>query len=259
MTFTFALKHLGRLVFFQCLACALVAGAQTASPAPSPQSDPNAIRVLVSPDLETTLVSQMAGRILTLNASLGVAVGKGRSIVVFDCGELTAKAQMADAEYAAAKETLETKTKLRDLEAAGATEVALAVAASDRAKAAIAVSKAQLGQCSVEAPFSGRIVKIHVKPHQGVNAGSPLVEMVSNGALKLRLNVPSKLLRTLRTGTSFEVDIDETGKTYQARVSAINARVDSVAQTVELEGRLATRPSELLAGMTGVARFASKP
>ena len=79
--------------------------------------------------------------------------------------------------------------------------------------------------------------------------------MVSDGPLKLRLNVPSKLLRTLRVGTTFEVDIDETGKTYPASVTAINARVDAVAQTVELEARIDSRPGELRAGMTGIARF----
>jgi multidrug efflux pump subunit AcrA (membrane-fusion protein) len=82
-----------------------------------------------------------------------------------------------------------------------------------------------------------------------------LVELVSNDALKLRLNVPSKMLRTLKVGTPFEVDIEETGKTYTAKVSAINARVDAVAQTVELEARFATPSPALLAGMTGVARF----
>lgn len=94
-----------------------------------------------------------------------------------------------------------------------------------------------------------------MKPHQGVNVGTPLIEMVSNGPLKLRLNVPSRLLRTLRVGNPLEVDIDETGKTYAAKVTAINGRIDAVSQTVELEARIDGHHNELLAGMTGVARF----
>ena len=62
-------------------------------------------------------------------------------------------------------------------------------------------------------------------------------------------------MRTLKIGQRFDVDIDETGKTYPAKVTAINARVDAVAQTVELEARIDGRPPELLAGMTGIARF----
>lgn len=86
--------------------------------------------------------------------------------------------------------------------------------------------------------------------------GAPLLEMVSDGPLKLRLNVPSRWLHALKTGTAFEVLIDETRKTYTAKVSAINARVDAVAQTVELEARIDGKNPELLAGMSGVARFA---
>ncbi|MCY1399673.1 hypothetical protein D9M71_147340 [compost metagenome] len=52
-----------------------------------------------------------------------------------------------------------------------------------------------------------------------------------------------------------EVSILETGKTYPARISAINSRVDAVAQTVELEARLDAEHPELIAGMTGTARF----
>ena len=219
--------------------------------------DSNPIRVLLSPEMETTLTSQMVGRIAVLNASLGSAVTKGKPIVVFDCSEAKAKLQMAEAEYASARETLETKRRLRKLEAAGDMEVSLAGAVADRTKAAIAVSRAQIGQCTVPAPFSGRIVKLHVKPFQGVTVGSLLVEMVSSGPLKLRLNVPSKLLRSLRVGTAFKVDIDETGKTYPAKIAAINARVDAVAQTVEIEAQIDSSDPDLLVGMTGVAQFTS--
>lgn len=217
--------------------------------------DPNAIRVLLSPQLETTLAAQMAGRISALNGSLGAAVAKGSTLVALDCSEPNARLQMAQAEHAMAQETLDTKRRLRDLEAAGDMEVTLAQAGLARAQAANAVARAQIAQCTVAAPFSGRVVKLHAKPFQGVTPGMPLVELVSDGPLKVRLNVPSHMLKSLRVGTAFEVDVDETGKTYAAKVSAINARVDAVAQTLELEARIQGSPAGLLAGMTGTARF----
>lgn len=219
----------------------------------------NAIRVLLSPELETTLTAQMAGRISHLQAQLGARVEKGRTVVAFDCAEAAARLDMARAEHAAATETLGAKQRLRKLEAAGDVEVSLAVAEANKAKAAIALSRAQLAQCAVTAPFSGRVVRVHVKAHQGVSAGAPLVELVSDGPLKLRLNVPSRWLSQLQIGTPFEVRINETGSTYPAKVTAINARVDAVAQTVELEARMAGNQPELLAGMSGVAHFRLNP
>lgn len=247
------------LILTTILAIAPVLAQAAPEPPGGGTVDPNAIRVLLTPEVETILVSQMAGTILMLKASLGAAVTKGSTIVAFDCKEGQAKLRMAEAEFTSARETLETKKRLRKLEAAGDLEVSVATAAVDRARAAIGVSQAQLSQCMVAAPFTGRIVKVHVKPHQGVNIGTPLVELVNDGPLKLRLNVPSKLLRTLRIGTPFEIDIDETGKTYPAKVTAINGRVDAVAQTVELEASIDGRPQELLAGMTGIARIPPAP
>ncbi|GBG04074.1 hypothetical protein AZSI13_34010 [Azospira sp. I13] len=229
------------------------------APAKAPVADPAAIRVLLSPDLETTLVSQMVGRVASLQASLGARVSKGKAVLSFDCGESGARLQMAQAEQDSARESLEVKQRLRKLEAAGDMEVSLAESAVNKARAAVALARAQLSQCTVVAPFNGRIVKVYVKPHQGVNVGAPLLEMVSDGPLKLRLNAPSRLLRSLKVGTPFEVDIDETGRSYPAKVTAINARVDAVAQTIELEARINGDHQELLAGMSGIARFKTAP
>jgi RND family efflux transporter MFP subunit len=215
-----------------------------------------AIRVLLAPELETSLHAQMPGRIATLNASLGSWVRRGQVVVALDCAEPSARLKMAEAELASANETMDVKKRLRELSAAGDMEVAMAESMVARAQAQISLSRAQIDQCVVIAPFGGRIAKLHVKPHQGVGQGTPLVDVVSDGTPKLRLNVPSAWLRQLKMGTRFEVTIDEVAKTYPAKVSAINARVDAVAQTVEIEGVLDTRPKELLPGMSGTAHFA---
>lgn len=236
------------------------AGATAAVPSdPRAPESAEVIRVLLSPHLETTLVAQMVGRIAHLQSQLGARVIKGRTVVGFDCSESKARLKMAQAENASAMETLAVKQNLRELKAAGDTEVVLASAEVDRTRAAIAVSMAQQENCRVAAPFTGRIVKVHVKPYQGVSVGTPLVEMVSDGPLKIRLNVPSRWLRQLRVGTPFVVAINETGRDYPAKVTAINARVDAVAQTIELEARMDKAYAELLAGMSGVARFDLKP
>jgi RND family efflux transporter MFP subunit len=222
-------------------------------PANAPDTTP--VRVLLTPALETTLVSQMPGRIVEVNAALGQSFAKGRVLVRFDCAEQQARVAMSEAERASAEQELEVKLRLQGMQQATEMEVALAARATDRARAQVNMFKAQLAYCSVTAPFAGRTAKVLVRPFQGVAASQPLLEVVSDGPLKFRLNVPGTWLRWLKTGTAFEVAIDETGKTYPARVTAINARVDAVSQTVELEAALAGAAPELLPGMSGNARF----
>ena len=221
--------------------------------------EPGAIRVLLSPQEETTLIAQFAGRIESLQAGLGAPVHQGDVIVAFDCAEPQARLRMSQAENSAARQTLGVNQRLRNLDAAGEIEVALARTEVDKTAAAIELAKVQIAQCTVQAPFDGYVVKTLVKPYQGVPAGSPLVELVSGGALKVRLNVPSNLLAQLRVQAPLDIRIHETGKSYPAHITAINARVDAVAQTIELEAQLDAANPELLPGMSGTAHLRPQP
>ncbi|WP_442107535.1 efflux RND transporter periplasmic adaptor subunit [Pseudomonas sp. NUPR-001] len=228
--------------------------AEDTAPAPDPQ-DPGTIRVLLVARLETTLSSQMAGTLGEFKASLGQAVAKDALLARFDCAEAQARSRVAAAELTMAKQNLDAKRNLRKLDAVGDLEVAMANTELQKADGARALAQAQSGYCLVQAPFAGRVANVHAKPFQTVAAGTPLFDLVSDGALKVRLNVPSSLLPRLKANQALDVEILETGKTYPAHVSAINARVDAVAQTVELEARLDAEHPELIAGMSGTARF----
>ena len=241
----------------------VVAPASTSnSPAAKPMlpnestgADSNSPRVLLVAQKETTVVAQFVGQISRLGGELGASISQGGPLVVFDCRELEARTKMSEAEVNASRQQFETKQRLKELGGTGDVEVQLAQANLEKSKAQLEVSRAQMRQCVASAPFSGRIVKLHVKPYQSVTIGQPLVDLVSSGALKVRLNAPSRWLTWLKRGVSFEVKVDETGRSYPAVVSAINGRVDAVSQSVEIEGQLGGVWPELLAGMSGNARF----
>nr|WP_315597928.1 efflux RND transporter periplasmic adaptor subunit [uncultured Cupriavidus sp.] len=241
--------------FAAVAAMAMMANPANAAPNTAPGTDPGAIRVLLSADPESTVAATMSGTIVKLLAALGQTVGKGKLLVQMDCAEARARQGMAEAELAGAVETLQAKSALRKLDAVGDTELNLAKSAADRAASAVTLARTQVSHCSVEAPFSGRVAKVYVRPHESVNAGAPLVDLVSDGPIKLRLNIPSTMLRTVKVGTLFTISVTETGKSYGARVSAMNSRVDAVAQSIEIEGRLQAPAADLLPGMSGIAQF----
>lgn len=248
-----------RLLLLTTLLAAGGAMAQGGAPAARPADDAPAIRALLVPAREATLSSQINGRIQSLDVSLGSAFGKGSVLIRFDCDEQQARLKMAEAELAAARENHEAKLRLQGLQQAGEVEVSVAASNAERARAQVDLNKAQVGQCVIHAPFSGRVVKLHVKSFQGTSPGMPLLDIVSDGPLKLRLNAPGKWATWLRKGTRFEVQIDETAKRYKAVVLALNGRIDAVSQTVEVEAAIDERAPELLPGMSGTARFASTP
>lgn len=223
---------------------------------PATVIQPNFVRVLLVPEKETTISSTLAARIIHFNGALGQHFSAGSVLVGFDCEEALARVEMSRAEYAGAVDQHEAKVKMQGLEQASDIEVALAASASNKAKAQLNLNQAQVGQCKIYAPWSGRVAKAVAKNHMTVTPGQPLMELVKDGPLKLKLNVPSKLLNHVKSGTQFTVSIDETSQSYAATVTAVNSRVDPVSQTVEIEAKLLKNYKELLAGMSGVANFA---
>ena len=213
----------------------------------------NPVRVLLIPNKETTISSTMAARIVSFNASLGQSFKAGDVLVAFDCDEAHARVEMSKAELAGAIDQHEAKVKMQGLEQASDVEVALAASASNKFKAQLSLHQAQVSQCRIYAPWGGRVAKTVVKNHMTVTPGQPMMELVDFGALKLKLNAPSKLIGKLKAGAKFNINIDETGLNYPAIVTAVNSRVDPVSQTVEIEAKMAKSYKELLSGMSGVA------
>jgi membrane fusion protein (multidrug efflux system) len=236
-----------------CAAALLCTGALAAPTAPVPA--PKSIRVLVAADQESVLASQMAGRIDQVNVKLGSPIKAGQVLLRFNCEEQDAHLKMANAEFYGAQQTYESKVRLQAMQSVAEIEVQQAGAAAQKSKAQIQLYQAQLKQCTIVAPFSGTVTRLLAKPFASVNIGQPLIEIVNDRKLKVQLNVPSMWLSWLKTGQPFTVQIDETGKAYEAKVQRINGRVDAVSQSIEIEGEVMGNPANLLPGMSGVAAF----
>ena len=213
------------------------------------------VRALLAATRETVLSSRIQGTITSIAVTHGASFAKDKVLVSFDRGEQSARLAMAEAELAAARETHQAKLRMQGLQQASEVEVALAASAVSKAQAQIGLYRAQIEQCTVKAPFKGRVVKLEAKPFQTVQPGQPLLEIVAAGPLVVRLNAPASWLQWVKPGTLFWFRIDGTDKRYEARVSALNARVDAVSQTVEIEGALLKETPKLLPGMSGIALF----
>lgn len=213
------------------------------------------ISVLIVPGDETTLSSQMAGKIRKIHVGLGEQV-KARSILLeFDCAEQQAQLQIAQAEYRGARETHLTKLRLQALGAAGELEVTVAAAAADKARSQVAVRDSYIDYCKVMAPFSGRIAKVRAKEAESVPIGQPLLELVNLSSLKAQMFVPAAWVRWLRPGMELQVRTEGEGRRYRARVSKLNSRVEGVSQALEIEARFEGPTDALLPGMVGTAIF----
>ncbi len=240
------------------LALAILALHSPFALAEEPAIDGGRVRVQLVSRLQTTLSSEISAVISALPLREGEAFKKGASLVAFDCALLQAQLNKAEATAMAARQTLKVNNRLLELDSIGILEVSQAEAKVKETEAEVAAMQVMVSKCVAEAPFSGRIAKLYVDPHQYVTPGKPLMDILDQGSLEVRLIVPSRLVSTLREGGNFEVAIDELKKTYTAKLTRIGARIDPLSQSLPLTGEIVGSHPELLPGMSGWAVFKVK-
>ena len=240
------------------LLCALVCALALQGPALAQQPGaqdvsavPQVIRAQLVPRAFTTLSSETAARIDRISHRAGEHFRKGDTLVEFDCIVQRAQVAKARAVLKATEKTYAINRRLFDMKSMSGLELEVSAAEIEKAKADLAVADALQSKCTVAAPFSGVVVEQKAREFQYTTQGQPLLEIVDDHALELEFIVPSAWLRWLKTGTAFSVAVDETGKTYHARVELVGGRVDPVSESIKITGAIDGDAQDLVPGMSG--------
>lgn len=213
--------------------------------------DMREIRAQLAPRRYTTVAAEIGAKITRLPVVEGSAFRQGQVLVQFDCSLQQAQLARAQAALMAADTNWRGNQKLAELNSVGTVELEMSKAETLKAQAEVAANRALLGKCQVAAPYAGRVAEQKVREQQYVQPGQALLEILDDSTLELEFIVPSRWLVWLRNGSTFQVSIDETGKTYPAKVQRIGARVDPVTQSIKLNAVIDGRFAELMAGMSG--------
>lgn len=237
---------------------AQAAGPAAAAPAAYGSSD-GRIRTQFMPRNEVVISSELSAKIASLPLRDGDAFRAGQTLVAFDCTLFQAQLNKAQAARDAARDAVATLRRLAELNSVGALEVQQAEGRARETEADVAYMRATVGKCAINAPFAGRIAKRLVAAHQYVTPGTPLLGLIDSGELELQLIVPSRWLVWLKPGSRFSVHVDELGRSVEARVIRIGARIDPVSQSVGLSATVDGSAAGLLPGMSGWATFPVKP
>lgn len=229
-----------------------------APPSASPPSSDFApeLRAQLAPRQFTELSSELAARIDRINTKIGDHFKKGDVLVVFECSIENAEVAKARAAAEQADRTYAINQRLLALKSIGDLELAVSQAEVGKAKADLAAALATQSKCTITAPFSGVTVEQKAREFQYATPGQALLDIIDDRDLDLELIVPSRWLAWLKPGYPFRVQIDETGKSYPARVTRLGGRVDAVSQSIRVFGEITTDAPELMAGMSGKADIA---
>ncbi len=197
---------------------------------------------VVEADTVTDLSFEISGKITKLGVDLGDPVAKNEKIAELDAEPYRLKVETARGELGSARAALKDAeqkfAQQKILFAKGFTtktsfDTATATLQSGESQVKISISKLSiaerdLGKAVLVAPFTGRISKKYVDVFTDVTAGQKIVEMHTEGNLKVEASIPENLVRTIKEGDRVEVAFPTLPHLSTAgRISKIGSRAEA--------------------------------
>ena len=204
------------------------------------------------------IAAGMSGRLLKANYKPGQKFSAGALLAKFDCTRQEAELAARTQAHKTLKARYTNQAELFELGAAGELDVTIARSEMQQAQAEREALKVSLNDCEVYAPYAGFVTQRHVSAYETPQAGQPLYTIERSGTLEISIIAPSKWMRWMKTGKSFNFSVDETGEIFKAKIIRLGAAVDPVSQTIELTAK-PTERTQALSGMSGLASFGANP
>ena len=209
--------------------------------------------VQITAPTNTQISAGMAGQLVEFPLQDGDRFKEGDVLARFQCAQQEATLAHARAEYVKRHGLLEVQTRMKALGQWSVSDLHSAAADLQAANADLKMALAVVAQCTIKAPFNGRVSNLMVHDYQYLSPGTPMLEILDDSALELSMLVSSTILHRLQPGVTFQVWIHETDHTYNVKVTRVSGKVDPISKTVKIYAQLVRPAPDLLPGMTGNA------
>ncbi len=211
----------------------------------------NAIGKLVA-NQSVVIKTEMPGRISKIHFKDAQAVSAGDPIVEFDSEQLRLEATQARAKASQYAQLYQRSSELFQKKLISSSEYEKAKAEYEQTKAQAEEKDLLVRKSIIRAPFDG-VLGIREKDiSQGayVNQNIEIVSLVDSDPMLVDFNVSGVYAGSLKAGQLLQISIDGTSlMNLQAKIDAIDARVDESGNTLRVRGAVPNKGGELKPGM----------
>ena len=194
-----------------------------------------------------TLRNEVPGTVREVRLTPGQIVEAGTVLIALDVSVEESELKALEAQAALARTTLERVQRLMNDRAAPQSELDRARAEYDVALAQIARTKAVIDRKIIRAPFRARVGIADVHEGQYLDQGTTLTTLqgVDDGA-NIDFAVAQRVADALRVGDAVQVFAGDDSRPVNARIVAIDARIDPTTRNAMVRARL-TDASDVVA------------
>ena len=202
------------------------------------------------------LKPEIAGKVVSLVFQEGQPVQKGTPLLKLDAAIYAAQAAQAEASLKLSTQHYDRIKKLSAQNAISQSSVdeAAAKLANDRAN--VALSKANLAKCTIEAPFAGRVGVRDVTVGDYVQPGQALATIVADNPMKVEFHVPENVSAQVAMGQEIKLTIDAfPAQTFEGEVYAIDSVMDPEGRSILVRAKVPNPTGNLRAGLFAHVRL----
>ena len=215
----------------------------------------NAVRFLLRPIREADISPNMTGTVSKIHYNVGQRFKKGATLISMRCDSVNAQLKAQEARVQQYKLEFQADQELLQGNAVSRFTADKSKSSLDEQEALYSEALINYKNCKVTAPFSGGVISKDIQAYEAVTPSLVIMSIVDDSGLVMSLNVPSSYVNKVKPDDKFTVTVDETGKTYAAKVVGVSPAIDPVSKTIELRAAVVEGLEELVPGMSGRANL----
>lgn len=194
------------------------------------------------------VAAETPGTVVKIYFDSGQLVKQGQPLVDLDSRTESAQVSALQSQAALAKTNVERARRLLDIGAIARSEYDDASNELARAESALSALRAQIGQKSVRAPFSGKTGIRAVNMGQYLAPGTMITTLESQGGLYVDFSLPQDKLQSVAVGNDVRITLRSEATSIEGKITAIDPTIDPVTRNIKLRASVSD-PGNLRSGM----------
>ena len=198
----------------------------------------------------STLSFPVAGTVQQVRVSAGQRVAKGELIAVLDEATLRNAHEATAALLAQAEDAYQRMKQLHDAGSLPEIQWVEVQSKLRQAQSAEAISKKNLADGKLYAPFSGVISEKNIEVGHNVMPGQPVVRLVTINQVKVCVSVPETEISQIDMGSVVTVCVSAlNGKTFSGKIIEKGITANPLSRSYEVKALIENGSGELMPGM----------
>ena len=204
---------------------------------------------------QTTLTSQVSGRVTEMRVDVGQSIRKGDLLLRIDAREASEMAAGATAQYINAKANYERLKNLHQQKFISGAALDKAKADFDAAQAARGQASVGVGHATVMAPISGMIAQRLIEQGETAAPGRPLLTIYDPNGLRVTASIPQYQLPQIRNVKQARVEFPELGLWADSKFVTLLPTADAATHVSQVRVGLPDDLADVVPGMFARVHF----